>query len=261
MILDALIEAARRAGDHLRRRQADLERIAIETKGLNDFVTAVDRESEDLIVSCLDERCPGIPFLAEESDDRKAAGGERWIIDPLDGTTNYLHGYPCFSVSIALETGGDIVAGVVLDPVRDELYAAERRRGATLNGTEIAVSGVRDLAAALLVTGFPFKILDRLDAYLAGLRLLLQRSSGLRRDGSAALDLCYVGAGRLDGFWEFGLSPWDVAAGALIVGEAGGRVSDAMDGPGWLEGESIVAATPAVHGDIVAALREAGVPM
>ena len=258
MMLDTLIGAARQAGAHLLHRQADLARVTVESKGRNDFVTVVDRECEDLIVACLDAAHPGVPVLAEESDLRKAGGGERWIIDPLDGTTNFLHRYPCFSVSIARQSEGKIVAGVVFDPVRDELYAAERDGGATLNGKALAVSSVQTLAGALLGTGFPFKIIERLETYLAGFRLLLHRSSGLRRNGSAALDLCYVAAGRLDGFWEFGLAPWDVAAGALIVREAGGQVTDAAGGRNWLEGESIVAATPAVHADIVAALGEVG---
>ncbi|MFQ5720213.1 MAG: inositol monophosphatase family protein [Acidobacteriota bacterium] len=256
-MLGAITEAARRAGDHLLRRQADRDRLTVERKGRSDFVTAVDRESEDLIASCLEAHCPGIPFLAEESADRKAGGAERWIVDPLDGTTNFLHGYPCFAVSIALQSGGRLVAGAVFNPVADELFAATGDTPTTLNGDPVSVSTVTDLAEALLTTGFPFKLLTRLETYLAGFSRLLSSSSGVRRDGSAALDLCAVAAGRADGFWEFGLAPWDVAAGGLLVRQAGGRATDVAGGAAWLEGESIVAATPGIHERMLALLAEA----
>ena len=250
-------QAARMAGQLLLRHQGDMEKLQVEAKGVHDFVTFVDRASEDAIVSFLEKRWPGVPFLAEESDARKTDAPERWIVDPLDGTTNYIHGYPCYGVSIAFQSGGRIAAGVIYDPVRDEMYCAEDQKGATLNDRPISVSQVTDLGQSLLVTGFPFRSLGHLDEYLAGFRLLLQQASGVRRDGSAALDLCYVAAGRYDGFWEMGLSPWDVAAGSLIVQCAGGRVSDYANGSNWLEGEEIVAATTGIHGAIINALREA----
>jgi myo-inositol-1(or 4)-monophosphatase len=224
-----------------------LHELEVEAKGLNDFVTAADREAEEAIAACLEASCPGIPFLAEESAGRKTGARKRFIIDPLDGTTNFIHGYPFFSVSIAYQDAGAIQHGVVFDPSRDEMFSASRGTGAMLNGKAMRVSGRKDLAGSLLVTGFPFKELARLDEYLEGFRRLLKVSAGVRRDGSAALDLAWVAAGRSDGFWEMGLSPWDVAAGALLVTEAGGQVSDYQGGGDWLEGRSIVAATKGLH--------------
>ncbi|MFQ5669296.1 MAG: inositol monophosphatase family protein [Acidobacteriota bacterium] len=256
MPVEIMQQAAEKAGRLLLKRQPHLASVPIESKGLHDFVTSVDRESEEMIASYLEEHWPGVPCLAEESEARKTGAAERWIIDPLDGTTNYLHGYPCFSVSIAFQSGGRIQAGVVHDPVHGETYRARAGGGASLDGRPLQVSSVSSLDEALLVTGFPFRELDRLDAYLAGFRRLLQLAAGIRRDGSAALDLCHVGAGRCDGFWETGLSPWDVAAGGLVVQEAGGVVSDDEGGGDWLEGQRIVAATPGLHQAILDALRE-----
>jgi myo-inositol-1(or 4)-monophosphatase len=227
--------------------------LQVEAKGLNDFVTAADREAEELIAASLEEAWPGVPFLAEESADRKTAATKRWIVDPLDGTTNFIHGYPFFSVSIAYQDGEAIQHGVVFDPSRDEMFAGSRGSGATLNGAPMKVSGRRELAGSLLVTGFPFKELSRLDEFLEGFRRLLKVAAGVRRDGSAALDLAWVAAGRSDGFWEMGLAPWDVAAGGLLVQEAGGQVSEYDGGSHWLEGRSIVAATPGLQ----AAMRQA----
>ncbi len=255
VLLDHMEEAARLAGEVLRRRQADRGRLGVESKGLNDFVTAVDREAEDAIVGYLEERHPGVPFLAEESAARKATAPERWIVDPLDGTTNYIHGYPVYGVSIAFQAGGRIQAGAVYDPCRDEMFTATPGGGAHLDGRPLQVASTPDLRQALLVTGFPFRELAHLDVYLAGFRRLLTASAGVRRDGSAALDLCFVAAGRCDGFWENGLSPWDVAAGGLMVAEAGGVVTDYAGGDGWLEGRQIVAATPGIHAAMLAALE------
>jgi myo-inositol-1(or 4)-monophosphatase len=255
MPIDDMKRAARLAGEILLRRQADLRAVDIESKGLKDFVTSVDREAEEAIAGFLEKRWPGIPFLAEESDARKADAAERWIVDPLDGTTNYIHGFPVFCVSIAFQSAGRIAAGVVLDPTRNELFCAGAGKGATLNDRPLAVSGAVDLASGLLATGFPFRELDRLDRYLDAFRRLLTHSAGVRRAGSAALDLSYVAAGRCDGFWEIGLSPWDVAAGGLLILEAGGRVSDFGGGDEWLDGRRIVAATPGIHSEILAHLR------
>ncbi len=248
--LAAMEQAARQAGDLLRRRQARLGDLQVESKGRQDFVTQADREAEEVVVASLDESCPGIPFLAEESARRKTSAGRRWIVDPLDGTTNFIHGYPFFGVSIAYQDDGKLMAGVVYDPMRDEMFKAEAGRGATLNGEPMRVSGQNDLEKSLLVTGFPLRELAHLDEYMEGFRRLLSVSAGVRRDGSAALDLCWVAAGRSDGFWEMGLAPWDVAAGGLIVEEAGGRVSDYQGGGDWLEGRSIVAASPGIHADM-----------
>lgn len=248
--LTAMERAARQAGGLLRRRQARLGDLQVESKGLHDFVTQADREAEELVVASLDESCPGIPFLAEESALRKTTAGRRWIVDPLDGTTNFIHGYPFFAVSIAFQDGGELKAGVVFDPMRDEMFMAAAGRGATLNGEPIRVSGQDCLDQSLLVTGFPFRELAHLDEYLEGFRRLLSISAGVRRDGSAALDLCWVAAGRSDGFWEMGLAPWDVAAGGLIVQEAGGSISDYAGGGNWLEGRSIIAASPGIHADM-----------
>jgi myo-inositol-1(or 4)-monophosphatase len=254
--LAAMERAARQAGVLLRRRQARLSDLQVESKGRQDFVTQADREAEEVVVASLDESCPGIPFLAEESARRKTSAGRRWIVDPLDGTTNFIHGYPFFGVSIAYQDDGKLMAGVVYDPMRDEMFKAEAGRGATLNGQPMQVSGQNDLEKSLLVTGFPLRELAHLDEYMEGFRRLLSVSAGVRRDGSAALDLCWVAAGRSDGFWEMGLAPWDVAAGGLIVQEAGGRVSDYQGGGNWLEGRSIIAASPGIH----AGMRQAVAP-
>jgi len=245
--LTAMEKAARQAGELLSRRQASLGDLEVESKGRHDFVTQADREAEEIVAASLDESCPGIPFLAEESDRRKSSSQRRWIVDPLDGTTNFIHGYPFFAVSIAFQDGGELRAGVVFDPMRDEMFSAEAGGGATLNGRPIRVSGQQSLDKSLLVTGFPLRELAHLEEYLKGFRRLLSVTAGVRRDGSAALDLCWVAAGRSDGFWEMGLAPWDVAAGGLIVQEAGGLVSDYKGGGSWLEGRSIVAASAGIH--------------
>ena len=246
-LLPAMENAARIAGGLLMKRLLHLAELKVEAKGLNDFVTAADREAEEAIAASLEEAWPGIPFLAEESAGRKTTASERWIVDPLDGTTNFIHGYPFFAVSIAHENEGTIQHAAVFDPSRDEMFAGSREQGVTLNGKSMRVSGRAELSGALLVTGFPFKELARLDEYLEGFRRLLKVSAGVRRDGAAALDLAWVAAGRSDGFWEMGLAPWDVAAGGLLVQEAGGVVTDYQGGNRWLEGRTIVAATPGLH--------------
>jgi myo-inositol-1(or 4)-monophosphatase len=253
-VLDDMRQAAGLAGELLLRRRSGLASLQVESKGVKDFVTSVDREAEEIIAGYLEERWPGIPFLAEESDARKTDAAERWIVDPLDGTTNYIHGFPVFCVSIAFQSAGRLQAGVVLDPTRGELFCAEQGKGATLDGAPLSVSGAGDLGASLLATGFPFREIERLDGYLADFRRLLTASAGVRRAGSAAMDLCYVAAGRCDGFWEIGLSPWDVAAGGLMVLEAGGLVTDFSGGDEWLSGREIVAATPGIQTAILEAL-------
>ena len=202
--------------------------LQVSNKGDIDLVTEADVAAERLIIERIGSYYPRHEILAEESGASNA-GGERtsewkWIIDPLDGTTNYAHGYPCFCVSIALERAGELVVGVIYDPTRDELFAAERGAGATLNGRPIRVSDVDDLNRAMLCTGFPYDVRDRGD-FSRHFSNFIRHAQAVRRDGSAALDLAYVACGRFDGFWEEGLRPWDVAAGVLLIEEAGGRVS------------------------------------
>jgi myo-inositol-1(or 4)-monophosphatase len=197
----------------------------IDYKGAIDLVTSVDRESERLIVGRLRRRFPNHSFLAEEETTIKAESDYRWIIDPLDGTTNFAHGYPQFCVSIALAYQEEVRMGIVYDPVSREAFSAVKGGGATLNGKRIAVSVTTELNTALLGTGFPYDRREKADFYLAFFKAFMTRCQGIRRTGSAALDLCYVACGRLDGFWELKLKPWDIAAGSLIVAEAGGRLS------------------------------------
>jgi myo-inositol-1(or 4)-monophosphatase len=233
----------------------------VDYKGAVDLVTSVDRESERRIVECLQKKFPGHSILAEEETDRVGAdSSHRWIIDPLDGTTNFLHSYPQFCVSIALERDGEVVLGLVYDPVRAEWFQAVKGRGATLNGAAIRISGVKELDKALLATGFPYDRRDQADFYLAFFKAFMIRSQGVRRAGAAALDLCYVACGRLDGFWELKLRPWDTAAGALIVQEAGGRMSDFHGEPFSIWGDETVASNGVIHDamvDVAAAAENA----
>lgn len=259
MFLGSAIEAVRIGGEvllaHRGRRPT-----GIDEKGLNDFVTDVDRASQRAVVEYLRGRHPDHSILAEEEEAHTGSEPYQWIIDPLDGTTNYIHDYPCYSVSVGVWCGNEAVAGAVLDPVRPELFHAERGGGAWLQaGSEeprrIHVSDAAGLDGSLLVTGFPVRRIDQLDEYLRSFRELLARSCGVRRDGSAALDLCHVAAGRLDGFWEQGLSAWDLAAGAILVEEAGGIITDYRGEQGYLDSGDVVAATPGVHGELLGVLQ------
>jgi myo-inositol-1(or 4)-monophosphatase len=216
----------------------------------------VDEEAERVITGMLREAYPEYGILAEEGGSTAGTADARWIIDPLDGTTNYAHNFPAFAVSIALERAGEVVAGVVYDPTRDELFAGERGRGATCNGTPLAVSTTDDLGRALLATGFPY---DR-DAVPAALELwgrFVLRAQGVRRAGSAALDACYVAAGRLDAYYERGIQAWDVAAAALLVEEAGGKITNYRGGPRATEEREIVATNGPLHGALVGLITEA----
>jgi myo-inositol-1(or 4)-monophosphatase len=226
---------------------------APEKKGRIDLVTEFDRRSEALLVSRIRERFPAHAILAEES----GAGGARsarvrWLCDPLDGTTNYAHNYPFFGVSVGVEVDGDMAAGAVFDPVRDEMFSAAAGHGAALNGEMIHVSGIARVEDALLVTGFPYDVREHPERHLPLFQEFLLRAQGVRRDGSAALNLCYVAMGRFDGMWEGDLSPWDVAAGSLIVREAGGVVSGYAGEPFRLEGRRIVTANPELHRALLA---------
>ncbi len=249
-------EAARTAGRILRE-NIDGKR-EIKYKGDINLVTEMDTRSERAVVGVLRAAFPDHGIIAEEETQIRNQSGYIWIIDPLDGTTNYAHGYPCFSVSIALEFENDVIVGVVYDPMRDELFSARKGHGAHLNGKKIAVSGADTLLKSLLATGFPYdrKVSEKnnLDYF----HRLLMASQEVRRDGSAALDLCYVAAGRFDGFWELKLKPWDVAAGSLIVREAGGTVTDLSDGPFDMHAEEILASNGRIHGQMVEVLHKAG---
>ena len=253
-MLNIAIGAARSAGNVIVRNLERVDRITIGTKQRNDFVSEVDRLAETEIIRLIRRAYPQHAILAEESGAQGQHEYE-WVIDPLDGTTNFLHGFPQFAVSIALRHRGRLDQAVVYDPLRQELFCASRGAGATLNDRRIRVTRVNGLAGSLLGTGFPFRQQEHLDAYLAMFRALFPDAAGIRRAGAAALDLAYVAAGRLDGFWEIGLSPWDTAAGALLVLEAGGMVSDFAGGGDYLESGNVVCAGPKLHAAMLAAIR------
>jgi len=257
-LLNTAIRAARRAGNVIMRYSDRLDRLSVEAKGRNDFVSEVDRMAEDEIIRCIHGAYPSHAILAEESgaQGRTAAGEYEWVIDPLDGTTNYLHGFPHYAVSIAARRGTQLEQAVVFDPVRNEMFTASRGRGAQLNDRRIRVSTVDRLSGALLATGFPFRELDRLDLWLGTFRALLPRTHGIRRAGSAALDLAYVAAGRVEGFWEFGLNVWDMAAGALLIEEAGGMVGDMRGGRGFLDSGDILTANPVLYAELLRVVRD-----
>lgn len=244
------IEAAKLGGEVLLRKMQDASR-SVDRKGAQDFVTDADRASQRAIVEFLRRRHPVHAVRAEEALEIESKGKHLWVIDPLDGTTNFIHGYPCFSVSVAVLRDGQVVAGAVHDPTRAETFDAARGGGARRNGVPLQVSAVAALADALLVTGFPFREPDRLDEFLVDFTALFREVSGIRRDGSAALNLCYIAAGRLDGFWERGLSVWDVAAGSLLVEEAGGVVTDLNGESTHLKTGDILAANPPLHGKML----------
>jgi myo-inositol-1(or 4)-monophosphatase len=246
-LLNIAVRAARRAGDIIIRHVNQLDAIRVDSKGRNDFVSEVDRMAEDDIIRTVRRSYPDHAFLAEES----GASGDAeyvWIIDPLDGTTNFLHGFPVFCVSIAVMHRGRLEHGVVYDPMRQELFTTSRGTGATVDGRKMRVSDTRLLPNSLIGTGFPFRTEpEALDPYLGMLRAVMCETAGVRRPGAAALDLAYVAAGRLDGFWEIGLNIWDLAAGALMIQECGGLVTDLAGGEGWQQSGNIVAGNPRIH--------------
>jgi len=248
--LAVLVEAALAGGDVLQGYFGGEFRISY--KGALNLVTEADLASEREVVAILKRRFPGAAILAEEGGEESGETGIRFIIDPLDGTTNFAHGYPVFAVSVACEQGAEVTAGAVYDPVREELFTAARGRGAFLNGRRLEVSATKRLQEALLVTGFPYDLQEDLTANLRLFNRFMGASRAIRRDGSAALDLCHVAAGRFDGFWEEKLGPWDTAAGALIVEEAGGRVSDLAGEPFYYRKGAIVASNTALHDQMLA---------
>jgi myo-inositol-1(or 4)-monophosphatase len=254
-LVEAAAAAARAGGEVALASWRSLPASDVSEKRKNDFVTSVDRESEERIVRRIRDSFPHDAFLGEEGGRREAASGSRtWIIDPLDGTSNFIAGFPFWSVSIAAREGSEIVAGAVWDPLRDEMYTAERGSGAFRNGSRIRVTDRPGLEGAFLATGFPFRSREKIDLYLEVFRKLFLEARAIRRAGSAALDLSMVAAGVFDGFFEFRLSPWDIAAGALLIEEAGGSLADFSGGTRFWERGNIVAGARGVMEGILAAL-------
>ncbi len=249
-MLNFAVKAARRAGAIINRASDNLDKLTVRHKSLNDLVSEVDRAAEDAIIDALKSVYPEHAILAEESG---AAGDSDyvWIIDPLDGTTNFLHGFPVYAVSIALAHKGQIQHGVVYDPVHNDLYTASRGGGAFLNDRRLRVSKRDKLIDCLIGTGFPFRESAEFDAYTAMLRDLTTKTAGIRRPGAAALDLASVAAGRLDGFWEIGLSPWDMAAGTLLITEAGGLVGDLEGESNHMQSGCVLAGNPKIFAQLV----------
>ena len=253
-MLNIAVKAARRAGSIIMRASDNLDALTIQHKSLNDLVSEVDRAAEDAIIDILHTAYPDHAILAEETG---ASGDSEfvWIIDPLDGTTNFLHGFPVYCVSIALSHRGVLSHGVIYDPVRNDLFTASRGRGAFLNDRRLRVSKREKLIDGLIGTGFPFRMFDHADPYVGMMRDFMQKTAGIRRPGAAALDLANVAAGRLDGFWEIGLQPWDMAAGVLMVLEAGGLVGDLEGNTGYLESGRIVAGSPRIFGQMISVIE------
>ncbi|MBK9160092.1 MAG: inositol monophosphatase [Nitrosomonadales bacterium] len=245
-MLNTAVKAARRAGNLIYRSADKIDHLTITKKSHADFVSEVDRAAERIIIDTLLEAYPGHAILAEES----GVQGESeyvWIIDPLDGTTNFLHGVPQYAVSIALQHNGVLTQSVVYDPTKNDLFTATRGRGAFLNDKRIRVSKRRELVDSLIGTGFPYTRFEHMDAYMAIFRDLMQKTAGLRRPGAASLDLAWMAAGRYDGFFETGLKPWDIAGGCLLITEAGGMVSDLHGSNTFLKTGHICAGNPDIH--------------
>jgi len=249
-MLTIAVKAARRAGSIINRASLNLDVLTVRHKTFNDLVSEVDSAAEQAIIEVLKDAYPEHAILAEES----GAQGESeylWIIDPLDGTTNFLHGFPQYAVSIALSHKQRLTHAVVYDPGRNELFTATRGRGAYLNDRRLRVSKRIRLTDALIGTGFPFRELKHLDSYLAMFREIVKNTAGVRRAGAASLDLAYVAAGRLDGFWEMGLGPWDIAAGNLLIQEAGGLIGDFEGNDGYLESGNVVSGNPKIFAQLI----------
>lgn len=242
------IKAARRAANIILRASNNLESVRSHLKSHNNYVTEIDVAAEKAIIETIQTSYPDHGFLSEESFNKTRLGEKeyQWIIDPLDGTTNYIHGYPHYSISIALAHRGQLVQGVVYDPIRNDLFVARKGQGAYLNDRRIRASTRHQLSDCLIATGFPYSDFSQLNQYLNIFSELIKKTAGLRREGSAALDLCYVASGRVDGFWEFNLKTWDIAAGALIAQEAGAIVTDFHGNSDWLLTGDIVAANPKI---------------
>jgi myo-inositol-1(or 4)-monophosphatase len=253
-ILNIAVTAARRAGDIITRAAERADKRVVTQKHHNDFVTEIDQLAERDIIATIKRAYPSHSILAEESG--KHRGDEFcWIIDPLDGTTNFIHGFPHFAVSIAVQVRGQLEHAVIYDPVRQELFTASRGAGAKLNDYRIRIGQRKTLSECLIGTGFPYRSNEHLANYLRSFATMMPRCTGMRRAGSAALDLAYVAAGRLDGFWELDLQPWDIAAGILLIKEAGGMVTDTQGGENYLSNGNIVAANTRIIKEMLAIIR------
>ncbi|MEX0729200.1 MAG: inositol monophosphatase family protein [Aquisalimonadaceae bacterium] len=249
-MVNIAVRAARNAGNVIVRNMDRLDRIRVEAKGLNDYVSEVDRMAEREIIDVLHRAYPDHQILAEESG-AQGHNDHVWLIDPLDGTTNFLHGLPHFCVSIALQVKGRLEVGVIYDPVRQELFTAHKGGGAALDGRKLRMRAQKSIEGRLIGTGFPFRQPKNMDCYMEMFRAVSRRAGDLRRAGSAALDLAYVASGRLDGYWEIGLEPWDLAAGALLVREAGGMVGDFDGSEHYISNGNIVAGSPKLFHDLL----------
>lgn len=257
-MLQVMVAAAQKAGRAILRDFGEVEQLQVSKKGPADFVSTADRKAERIVVQELQKARPRFGMLLEESGEIAGEdSSNRWIVDPLDGTTNFLHGIPHFAVSIAHERDGQLQAGVVYSPVPDETFAAERGTGAFLNDRRLRVSGRVRMEEALFATGIPFHGEDKHPYFLAQMEAVMQRSAGIRRFGSAALDLAWVAAGRYDGFWESGLNPWDIAAGIVLVREAGGMVTDFGGRDRMIATGEVMAANASLDGELMKTLREA----
>lgn len=252
-MLNIAVKAARRAGQIINRASLDVGNLKVDVKRQSDYVTEVDRAAEAAIIEVLRDTYPDHGILAEESGlaGTSASSEYQWIIDPLDGTTNFIHGLPQYAVSIGLAHRGVMTQAVVYDPNRNELFTATRGGGAYLNDKRIRVAKRTRLEDALLGTGFPFRVFTHIDAYMAIFRDVAQRTAGMRRPGAASLDLAWVACGRIDGFWELGLSPWDMAAGTLLITEAGGLVGDLSGEPDYMKTGNIVGGNPKIFAQLV----------
>ncbi len=257
-VLNVMANAALKAARGLLRDFGEVEQLQVSVKGPGDFVSTADLKAERTLRTELTRARPGYSLLFEEGGAEEGSDPRhRWIVDPLDGTTNFLHGIPHFAISIALERDGEIVAGLVYDPTRDEMYSAEKGLGAYVNDRRLRVSARRRLGDALIGAGMPFGERGDRPVYMASLAAVMAATSGVRRIGAAALDLAYVAAGRYEGFWEFGLKPWDIAAGLLLVREAGGYVSDLSGGHAMMTSGDVLAANDHLHLSLAALIREA----
>lgn len=261
-LLNVMVAAARKAARTLARDFGEVENLQVSVKGPADFVSAADRKAEETLIEELQKARPGYPILAEESGATPGTDKtHRWIIDPLDGTTNFLHGFPHFAISIALERDGVLEAGLVFNPVTDELYTASRGAGAYLNDRRIRVASRSNLADSIVTCGIPHRQRGDHAVAIRELASIMPRVAGIRRTGSAALDLAFVAAGRCDGYWENGLMPWDTAAGILLVREAGGIVTDDKNRQSMLETGNIIAGNEPIHRDLYKLLTKARAPI
>ncbi len=254
-LLNTAVTTARAAGDFIMRHYNQADQLSVTTKQASDFVSEVDRQAEQMIIDKIRTAYPEHAILAEESGEHGETGGMQWIIDPLDGTTNYLHRFPQFAVSIACRDQKDLEIAVVYDPFSQELFTASKGAGAHLDGRRIRVSRTNKLERSLIGTGLPFRKEEKIDRFLPMLREVMLRTAGVRRPGAASLDLAYLAAGRLDGFWELGLKPWDMAAGILLIREAGGTVTELGGGKHPMESGNILAGNLKIHHELDKILR------